>query len=184
MQSMLAVLHHTGKTPGKDQASAGGCVNPKGKLPDQQRIWPTYQEAIKGVPEGEAEEHCKTNSDHRRPPPPPRCCQETTRSPSAGPLAHHSVPGNEKADEYAKATEEGAGTDSAIVGERETSLSHMARLATEARSRSTAQWITAHVGPQRGYGPPRGEGIRREGPSAERESRSLADITSSYPGTP
>ena len=50
--------------------------------------------------------------------------------------AHHKVPGNEKADEYAKAAAEGERPDSTVSDELrwETSLSHMARVATEARS--------------------------------------------------
>ena len=50
---------------------------------------------------------------------------------------HHDVPGNEKADEYAKAAAE---PECAVPDEYrwETSLSHMTRVATEARSRSTA----------------------------------------------
>ena len=43
----------------------------------------------------------------------------------------------------------------------ETNQSHMARIATEARSRTTAQWISDHVGPQRKYKPPRRKGLRR-----------------------
>ena len=43
----------------------------------------------------------------------------------------------------------------AIPGEyeTETSLSHMTRVATEAKSRETAEWITAHVRPERRYSP-------------------------------
>ena len=40
-------------------------------------------------------------------------------------------------------------------------LSHMTRVSTQARSRSTAQWISDHVGPQRKYSPPRGKGVKR-----------------------
>ena len=45
----------------------------------------------------------------------------------------------------------------------ETSLSQMTRLATEARARSTAQWITERTGdPRRKYRPPPGKGLRRK----------------------
>ena len=79
--------------------------------------------------------------------------------------AHHGVPGNEEVDEFAKAAVEGAEPDSAVPDEcwpwREISLSHMTRVATEARSRSTAQWTTDHVGPQRKYRSSRGKGVKR-----------------------
>ena len=80
--------------------------------------------------------------------------------------AHHGVLGNEKADEYAKAAAEGTEPDSAVPDEYwwETSLSHMTRVATEARSRSAAQWIPDHVGPQRKYSPPPREGRQAGGP--------------------
>ena len=59
--------------------------------------------------------------------------------------AHQGTPGNEKADEYAKtaADPEGAVPDDYRW---ETSLTHMTRVATEARTRSTAQWIADHAG--------------------------------------
>ena len=38
----------------------------------------------------------------------------------------------------------------------------MTQVATEARSRATAQWITDHVGPQRKYKPPEVKGLRRK----------------------
>ena len=74
--------------------------------------------------------------------------------------AHQGVLGNEKADEYAKAAAEEGEPNSAVPGEYrwETSLSHMARVDTEAQSRSTTQWAKDHVGPQRKYKPPRGRG--------------------------
>lgn len=67
--------------------------------------------------------------------------------------AHSGIDGNEKANKYAKAaTEGGSPTDVAPDKCRwEASLFHMARVATEARSRTTVQWISDHVGPERGY---------------------------------
>ena len=38
----------------------------------------------------------------------------------------------------------------------------MARVATEAQSRSVTQWIGDHVGPKRRYKPPRREGLSRK----------------------
>ena len=43
----------------------------------------------------------------------------------------------------------------------ETSLAHMTRVATEARSEATTDWITEHVRPGRSYRPPPGKGVRR-----------------------
>ena len=50
--------------------------------------------------------------------------------------AHRGALGNEVADEYAKATDESSSPDDAVRDDYqwETSLSHMARVATEARS--------------------------------------------------
>ena len=64
---------------------------------------------------------------------------------------HSGAVGNEVADRYAK---------SAAIGEdsveeipegcpAETPLSHLTRVATEARSRETAEWISGHVRPER-----------------------------------
>ena len=55
-------------------------------------------------------------------------------------LAHRGVEGNEAADTWAKAAAERTppGDDPAFL--RETSLSHMARRATEARSQATRDW--------------------------------------------
>ena len=43
----------------------------------------------------------------------------------------------------------------------ETSLAHMTRVATEARSKAMTDWITDHVRPGRRYRPPPGKGVRR-----------------------
>ena len=69
--------------------------------------------------------------------------------------AHAGAEGNEVADQYAK--------DAALAEplERgcqegyaeETSLAHMTRVATEARSKATTDWITEHVRPGRRYRP-------------------------------
>ena len=44
----------------------------------------------------------------------------------------------------------------------EASLSHLSRVATENRSKATAQWVSAHVRPERRYSPPAGSGLRRK----------------------
>ena len=86
--------------------------------------------------------------------------------------AHYGVLGNEKADEYARAVAEGTEPDSTDPDEYrwESSLSHMTRVAAEARSRSTAQRISDRVGPQRKYSPPTGMASGGD-PSAGRVSR-------------
>ena len=81
--------------------------------------------------------------------------------------AHHDVLGNEMADKFAKAAAEGTAPDSlSAVADRlrwETSLSHMARVSTEERSRAATQWISERLGdPRRKYRPPPGRGLRRK----------------------
>ena len=88
-------------------------------------------------------------------------------------LAHSGAAGNEVADRHAKS----AATGEDLVEElpegyaNETSLSHM-RVATEARSRETAEWISAHVRPERRYRPPSGRGLLR--PRLRRVRKTLA----------
>ena len=72
--------------------------------------------------------------------------------------AHSGARGNKVANEYTKNTV----TDDAPVEEipegfsDETSLSHMTRVAAEARSRETAEWISEHVRAERLYNHPPG----------------------------
>ena len=77
--------------------------------------------------------------------------------------AHSGATGNEVADQYAKSAATGEDPVEAIPEGYavETSLSHMTGVATEARSRETREWITAHVRPERRYMPPPGRGLRR-----------------------
>ena len=42
----------------------------------------------------------------------------------------------------------------------EASLSHLSRVATEAREGASGQWISDHVRPERCYSPPRGSVLR------------------------
>ena len=80
--------------------------------------------------------------------------------------AHHRVLSNEKPDEFARAA---AGrtapcSDDEVPDElrREASLSHMSRSATEARSRTSAERISSHIGAERRYRLPPGRGLRRK----------------------
>ena len=79
--------------------------------------------------------------------------------------AHHGVPGNEKADEFARVAAEGSSPGSAVADELqwEASLSRMTRVATENQSRRMSQWIAEHIGdPRRKYRIPPGKGVRRK----------------------
>ena len=53
-----------------------------------------------------------------------------------------------------------------------TSLAHMTRVATEAKTRDTREWIASHVRPGRRYRPPKEKGLRRE--RLRRKGKSLA----------
>ena len=70
--------------------------------------------------------------------------------------AHHEVLGNERADEFPRAAAEGSCPDDAIPDEYrwEASLSHMTRVATEARTREATRWMRDRFGnPARGCRP-------------------------------
>ena len=74
--------------------------------------------------------------------------------------------GNEQADSYAKAAarQTASFSDEEVPDEllREASLSHMARSATEARSRASAEWIASNVRSTRRYRLPLWRGLRRQ----------------------
>ena len=73
--------------------------------------------------------------------------------------AHHRVQGNETADKMARAAAEG--NHALAVPDEfrwETSLSHMARVATENRSRTTTEWISSRTGAS----------VKVQGPSGKR----------------
>ena len=88
--------------------------------------------------------------------------------------AHSGATGNEVAGRYAKSAATGEEPVEAIPEgyAAETSLSHMTRVATEARSKETREWITAHVRPERRYRPPPGRGLKR--PPLRRARKTLA----------
>ena len=79
--------------------------------------------------------------------------------------AHNKVEGNEEADAYPKA----AADHTAPCWDSDTpdgfldvaSLSYMTRTATEARSQTTADWISSRVGARR-YRPPPERGLRHQ----------------------
>ena len=77
--------------------------------------------------------------------------------------AHSGAIGNEVADRYARSAATGEDPVEEIPDgyAAETSISHMTRVAAEARARETAEWISAHVRPERRYSPPPGRGLRR-----------------------
>ena len=98
-------------------------------------------------------------------------------------LEHSGAAGNEVADEYAKSVATGdAPVETEGIPEgyiNETSLSHLTRVATEARSHGAAEWISGHFRPERRYRPPRDEASA--GPSSNgRERPSHAATTSAY----
>ena len=67
------------------------------------------------------------------------------------------------ADQYAKDAATGRAPGERLLEgyAEETSLAYMTRVATEARSKATRDWITDHVRPGRRYRPPPGKGVRR-----------------------
>ena len=74
---------------------------------------------------------------------------------------------------YAKAAAVGSAPGEVSEGYRkETSLSHMTRVATEARSRETAEWITGRVRAERRHRSPSGRGLHR--PQLRRVRKTLA----------
>ena len=80
--------------------------------------------------------------------------------------AHSGASSNEAADEFAKSAATGDAPVEIPAGYHdETSLWHMTRISTEARSRETAEWISRHVRPERCTGPLRDEASA--GPSSD-----------------
>ena len=71
--------------------------------------------------------------------------------------------GSEMADQYAKDAATGRAPRERLPEgyAEETSLAHMTRVTTEARSRATTEWIAEHVRLGRRYRPPPGKGVRR-----------------------
>ena len=87
--------------------------------------------------------------------------------------AHSGASGNEVADKYAKALATGgAPVDDIPEGyQKETSLSNITRVATEARSRETAEWISEHVRVGRRYRPPWSRPAPPPAPQGEEDPR-------------
>ena len=114
--------------------------------------------------------HGRTASDFLfHPTTPPGTLEDNEVTPRWA-LAHQDAPGNEKADEHAKATADGDEPRDAVPDSYrwETGLSHMVRAATEARARTTAQWIAESArDPDEGTAPRRGEASDASMPDEE-----------------
>ena len=76
--------------------------------------------------------------------------------------SHQGVAGNERADAGARAAAAGDRAAASPVYLREASLSHLTRLATEARSTETGRWIRERVKRKHRYRPPPGGKMRSE----------------------
>ena len=83
------------------------------------------------------------------------------------------IEGNEAADGFARAAPGQTAACEEIPDELRwgTSSSHMSRVASEARSRTAAEWIAGRIGARR-YRPPPGRGLRRQ--HLRRERKELA----------
>ena len=89
---------------------------------------------------------------------------------------HSGVVGNEIMDGFAKKAACSRQRRRALDElSREASLSHLARVATENRSRATTRWISDNVRPERRYRPPASTGLRRRALCRVRKS-----LTSRY----
>ena len=77
--------------------------------------------------------------------------------------AHAGAEGDEVADQCAKDAATGRAPRERFAEgyAEETSLTHMTRVATETRSKTTTDWITEHVRPRRRYRPLPGKSVRR-----------------------
>ena len=95
--------------------------------------------------------------------------------------AHAGVEGNERTDALAKRAAEGEEDRAILDYLREASLSHLTRKTTEARSRTTAEWIRGHIRKERRYRPRREEGSASGWARLERSWR--VGFTSSCPAT-
>ena len=92
--------------------------------------------------------------------------------------SHQGVAGNERADACARAAAAGDRATACPAYLREASLSHLTRLATEARSAETDRWIRQRVKRKHRYRPPP-RGGRCAG-SSEQFARSVQDGFTSY----
>ena len=83
--------------------------------------------------------------------------------------SHEGIAGNERADRVARRAavrREGKADHSYL---KEASLSHLARVTTEARANASAEWIQTHCGRRRRYRPPRGGKMRKDLSKAPKE---------------
>ena len=87
--------------------------------------------------------------------------------------ARSGVDGNE--DRLAKEAAEDRAVEVPDELRWEVNLSRLSRRAAERRPRDTAQWVTAHVRPERRYRPPRGTGL-----SIKRLRRTRKSLASRY----
>ena len=74
--------------------------------------------------------------------------------------SHQGITGNERADEFSRTAAERSAPQDEVPDEhrRETSLAHMTRAATKAKTRDTGEWIPSHFRAGRKYRPP-GRGL-------------------------
>ena len=98
---------------------------------------------------------------------------------------HNGIPGNEKANEFAKAAASQVApcNNNEVPDElrQEASRLHMSRSATEARTCASAEWVSSRVGAEHRYSPPRE--VSATSTCAAQEKSWQEGTTSSFPAT-